>query len=132
MKHIENICLIFEGEAKKGEDPYEKQRYARDVNRNSRGKHPQWAVDISFTDKDLEGITTSHHDPLVISPVIQRRDNGYSRLARVLVDIGASVNVLYWDAFLNLRLREEDLKSSTKSVKGFSQAKIRSQEPSPY
>lgn len=24
-------------------------------------------VDISFTDKDLEGITTPHHDPLVIT-----------------------------------------------------------------
>lgn len=48
-----------------------------------------------LTNEDLEGITTLHHDPLVISLVIHRRDNRYSRLERVIVDTRASIGVLY-------------------------------------
>lgn len=58
---------------------------------------------------------------MVISLVIQRRDQGYSWLARVLVDTGASVDILYWDAFLNLRLQEEDLRPAKTLIKGFIQ-----------
>lgn len=76
-------------------------------------------------EEDLKGITTPNHNPPVLSPIVQRRDQGYSRLARVLVDIGSSVDILYWVAVLNLRLQEEDLPSGITSVKGFSQVEIR-------
>lgn len=46
---------------------------------------------------DLENITTPHADLLVISPIINK-----FKVNRVLVDIGASVDILYLDAFKNM------------------------------
>lgn len=36
---------------------------------------------------------------MVITPVIQKRDQQKIQLNIVLVDTGASVDILYWDAF---------------------------------
>ena len=54
-------------------------------------------VVISFDDNDLEGVKFPHDDPLVIMPVI---DN--SSVKRVLVDGGASVDILFHEAFLKM------------------------------
>lgn len=45
-------------------------------------------------------------------------------MTKVLVDTGAFVDVLYCDAFLNLKRTKEDLKPSLTLVKGFGQTEI--------
>ncbi|VFR00465.1 unnamed protein product [Cuscuta campestris] len=54
---------------------------------------------ITFTDRDLPRTGGDHNDPLVITMDINGAD-----VARVLVDTGSSVNVLYLDAFKKLKL----------------------------
>lgn len=54
-----------------------------------------------FSEKDLEGIQVSHQDPLVNSIVIRK-----TKLLHVLIDMGAFVDILYWDMHLqNLHLK---------------------------
>lgn len=74
---------------------------------------------ITSEDAHLENITTPHADPLVISPII----SGY-KVKRVLVDIGASVYILNYDAFKNMFLEEKDLKTRNHPFKGFGQTRI--------
>lgn len=47
-----------------------------------------------------------------------------TRLLRVLVDIGASVDILFRNVVKNLQLKEEDLKPNHATIKGFGQTKI--------
>lgn len=49
------------------------------VSPTSRGKWQRPLEDISFMDNKLEGITVPHHDLLLISPMVWRKDGGYSR-----------------------------------------------------
>lgn len=58
---------------------------------------------------DMQDVMTFHDDPLVITPVFQRSDNNSVRLHRVLVHTGASINILYWNAFTDLGLFQTDL-----------------------
>ena len=58
-------------------------------------KKAKTGVIISFGDEDFEGIEFPHDDPLVIMPVIAN-----SPVKRVLVDMGASVEILFHEAFL--------------------------------
>lgn len=44
------------------------------------------------------GIETPHYDPLIIGILIKE-----TYLLRVLVNIGASIDILYWDVFKNLK-----------------------------
>lgn len=74
---------------------------------------------IDFMEEDLEGVTMPDHDPLVIMHVVGRGDRGRSRFTRVLVDIGAYVDVMYWDAFNNLQLTEGDLFKGALPIHGF-------------
>lgn len=69
-------------------------------------------------------LTTSHHDPLVITPIIKRRNDGHVRLHGVLVDIGALVDIFYWNAFVQLRLGEYDLTPYRVPVWGFRKTKV--------
>lgn len=49
---------------------------------------------ISFGSEDLFGVTTSHTDVLVIQAII----TNYV-VARVFIDTGSSVNIIFKDAF---------------------------------
>lgn len=82
-------------------------------------KRPQIDKFIDFSNKDLDGVTIPRQEPMVISIIIQK-----ARVPRVLVDIGASVDILYWDVFINLRLQEGSLKASHAPIKGFGQSRI--------
>lgn len=77
--------------------------------REAPGKKRKPVEEISFTDANLVGITTPYHDPLVITPTLRRRNGGQARLHRVLVDTDASVDILYWNAFIQLRLRPKPM-----------------------
>ena len=46
---------------------------------------------LTFTSKDLEGVETPHDDPLVITTLI-----GNHNIHRILVDFGATSNLIYY------------------------------------
>lgn len=64
----------------------------------------------------MKDVTTPHDDSLVITPIFRKGDNTNVRLHRVLVDTGASVDVLYWNVFIDLGLSRADLLASKAPV----------------
>ncbi|VFQ82308.1 unnamed protein product [Cuscuta campestris] len=74
---------------------------------------------ITFTDRDLPRTGGDHNDPLVITMDINGAD-----VARVLVDTGSSVNVLYLDAFKKLKLDRSMLRPLQTPLSGFTGASI--------
>ena len=70
---------------------------------------------ISFDDSDLEGIKFSYDDSLVIIPVIDK-----SSVKRVMVDGGASVDLLFHEAFIRMGYNDSQLTLSDMTVYGFS------------
>lgn len=85
---------------------------------NLPGIRPRKEV-IFFSDEDTEEVKFPHLDPLVISPIINE-----FLVQRVLVDTGASVDIIYSDAFKNLGLEEKDLSPDNTPIKGFRQMKV--------
>ena len=73
------------------------------------------AVAISFSDEDLEGITTPHNDALVIMLNLNNFE-----IERILVDQGSSTDILYFKAFKKMGLTESDLKEVRFPLIGFS------------
>ena len=69
---------------------------------------------MTFDDSDLEGVKFPHDDHLVITPVI-----GNSLVKRVLVDNGASVDILLHEAFLKMSYYDSQLTSSNMPIYGF-------------
>ncbi|KAL8105090.1 hypothetical protein AgCh_029036 [Apium graveolens] len=67
-------------------------------------KRARTEVTLAFDDSDLEGVKFPHDDPLVITPVI-----GNSPVKRVLVDNGASVDILLHDTFLRMGYNDSQL-----------------------
>jgi len=57
-----------------------------------------------FTDEDFQEIDPDHDDPMVITVEIVE----YA-VMKTLVDQGSSVDILFWDTFKRLHLREEDI-----------------------
>ncbi|KAK1403967.1 hypothetical protein POM88_003572 [Heracleum sosnowskyi] len=86
------INMIFGGPTDAGSSRNSRKAYARKV-MTVVGEAPKRArteISIGFDDSDLEGVKFPHDDPLVIVHVI-----GNSETKRVLVDNGASVNILF-------------------------------------
>ena len=83
-------------------------------------KKAKTGVTISFGDEDLEGIKFPHDDPLVITPVI-----GNSSVKRVLVDGGASVDILFHEAFLKMGYNDSQLTPSDMPIYGFNGAETK-------
>ncbi|VFQ68476.1 unnamed protein product [Cuscuta campestris] len=69
---------------------------------------------ITFTDRDLPPTGEDHNDPLVITMDIDGVD-----VARVLVDTGSSVNILYLETFQKLRLCRTQLEPLKTPLSGF-------------
>lgn len=67
------------------------------------------SIGVTFTEEDMRDMTIPHDDPLVITPIFRKGENTNVRLHRVLVDTGASVDMLYWNAFIDLGLSRTDL-----------------------
>lgn len=70
---------------------------------------------ITFSKDDARTIHIPHHDPLVIESQIPNMI-----VARVLVDNGSSVNILFKAAFEKIRLITADLSPCTSTLYGFS------------
>ncbi|VFQ99239.1 unnamed protein product [Cuscuta campestris] len=79
---------------------------------------------ITFIDRDLPRTGGDHNDPLVITMDI----NG-ANVARVLVDTGSSVNVLYLNAFMKLKLDRSMLRPLQTPLSGFTGASIEVEGP---
>ena len=91
------INMISGGPTAAGATRNSRKAYAREV-MHIVGEAPKCAkieMTIGFDDSDLEGVKFPHDDPLVITPVI-----GNSEVKRVLIDNGASVDILFHDAFI--------------------------------
>jgi hypothetical protein len=108
--------MIFGGPTAAGSSRNSRKAYAREV-MTVVGEAPKRAkteVAISFDDSDLEGVKFPHDDPLVIIPVI-----GNSKTKRVLVDNGASVDILFHDAFIKMGYTDSQLTPSNMPIYGF-------------
>ncbi|XP_074592499.1 uncharacterized protein LOC141848374 [Curcuma longa] len=75
---------------------------------------------IQFGPQDLEGISLPHDDALVIRATIANYD-----VARIFVDTGSSVNVLYKDAFDRMQIDQDQLQPMATSLFGFSGHEVR-------
>ena len=67
-----------------------------------------------FTDEDLVGVRTPHHDALIITLRIANYD-----VDKLLIDQGSSSEVMYLDLFRKLKLSIADPKEVTVPLVGF-------------
>ncbi|XP_074356102.1 uncharacterized protein LOC141695786 [Apium graveolens] len=81
------------------------------------GEAPKWAktgVSMVFDDFDLEGVKFPHDDPLVIIPII-----GNNPIKRVLVENGASLDILLYDTFIKMGYNDYRLTPTDMPIYGF-------------
>ena len=79
-----------------------------------RADEVDYSKHIVFTDEDLVGVRTPHHDALIITLKIANYD-----VDKLLVDQGSSSEVMYLDLFRKLKLSIADLKEATVPLVGF-------------
>jgi len=72
-----------------------------------------------FTDEDFQEIDPDHDDPMVITVEIVE----YA-VMKTLVDQGSSVDILFWDTFKRLHLKEEDIVPFREQIIGFSGERV--------
>ncbi|KAH7847010.1 hypothetical protein Vadar_020735 [Vaccinium darrowii] len=70
---------------------------------------------ITFTDDDLEGVSVPHNDALVITLRIGEYD-----VEKILVDQGASTEIMYYDTFKRMELPVNSLQKCLIPLVGFS------------
>lgn len=69
---------------------------------------------INFIPKDLVGVSTLHADALVIRTTITNYE-----VARVLIDMGSSINILFKDAFNQMQIELIELRPISTTLFGF-------------
>jgi hypothetical protein len=108
--------MISGGPTAAGNSRNARKAYAREVMQvvGEPPKRAKTEIIMSFDDHDLEGVKFPHDDPLVISPTI-----GNSSIKRVLVDNGASVDILFHDAFIKMGYNDSQLTPSNMPIYGF-------------
>ncbi|VFQ99007.1 unnamed protein product [Cuscuta campestris] len=114
----EHIGIIFGG-PEGGDSAAQRKNWVRSIYvgevsaEPARRKYPR-REPIVFTDRDLPPTGEDHNDPLVITMDINGVD-----VARVLVDTGSSVNILYLETFQKLRLCRTQLEPLKTPLSGF-------------
>ncbi|VFQ90991.1 unnamed protein product [Cuscuta campestris] len=114
----EHIGMIFGG-PEGGDSAAQRKNWVRSIYVGEvsaeppRHKHTR-REPIVFTDRDLPPTGEDHNDPLVITMDINGVD-----VARVLVDTGSSVNILYLETFQKLRLCRTQLEPLKTPLSGF-------------
>ncbi|VFR01737.1 unnamed protein product [Cuscuta campestris] len=114
----EHIGMIFGG-PEGGDSAAQRKNWVRSIYvgevsaEPARRKYPK-REPIVFTDRDLPPTGEDHNDPLVITMDINGVD-----VARVLVDTGTSVNILYLETFRKLRLCRTQLEPLKTPLSGF-------------
>ncbi|XP_063948020.1 uncharacterized protein LOC135152114 [Daucus carota subsp. sativus] len=110
------INVISGGPTAAGTSSNSRKAYAREV-MSIVGEPPKRAkIDyaMAFDNVDLEKVKFPHDDPLVITPVI-----GNSSVKRVLIDNGASVDILFYDAYEKMGYSDTQLTPSDMPIYGF-------------
>ena len=69
---------------------------------------------ITFFEDDAQRVHFPHHDPLVIESQISNK-----MVARILVDNGSSVNILFKSAFEKIGMTTKNLSPCTSTIYGF-------------
>ncbi|KAK1383310.1 hypothetical protein POM88_021045 [Heracleum sosnowskyi] len=108
--------MIFGGPTAAGSSRNSRKVYVREVMTvvGEALKRARTEIAIDFDDSDLEGVKFPHDDLLVIVPV-----TGNSETKRVLVDNGASVDILFHDAFIKMGYTDSQLTPSNMPIYGF-------------
>ncbi|XP_017250759.1 uncharacterized protein LOC108221388 [Daucus carota subsp. sativus] len=110
------INMVFGGPTAAGTSNNSRKAYAREV-MSIVGEPPKRAkIDyaMAFDNVDLEKVKFPHDDPLVITLVI-----GNSSVKRGLVDNGASVDILFYDAYEKMGYSDTQLTPSDMPIYGF-------------
>ncbi|XP_063941247.1 uncharacterized protein LOC135149448 [Daucus carota subsp. sativus] len=110
------INVISGGPTAAGLSSNSRKAYAREV-MYIVGEPPKRAkieFALAFDNLDLDTVKFPHDDPLVITPVI-----GNSSVKRVLVDGGASVDILFHDAYEKMGYSDSQLTPSDMPIYGF-------------
>ncbi|XP_074562323.1 uncharacterized protein LOC141818773 [Curcuma longa] len=74
---------------------------------------------IGFKPQDLEGIEVPHDDALVIHATVTNYD-----IARVFVDTGSSINIIFKRAFDQMQIDEANLQPMATSLFGFTRNEV--------
>ncbi|XP_068475257.1 uncharacterized protein [Phaseolus vulgaris] len=74
---------------------------------------------ITFTDEDFTAIDPSQDDPMVITVEIDK-----FAIAKVLVDQGSSVDILYWETFKKMKIPEAEIQPYNEQIVGFSGERV--------
>jgi len=74
---------------------------------------------ITFTDDDFTAIDPAQDDPMVITVEIDK-----FAIAKVLVDQGSSVDILYWDTFKKMQISETEIQPYNEQIVGFSGERV--------
>ncbi|XP_074579566.1 uncharacterized protein LOC141836059 [Curcuma longa] len=109
-----NILMITGG-ATDGDSHRARKARARqlEVHGVSSGRIMEGPI-IGFGPQDLEGVETPHDDALVIQATIANYN-----IARIFVDTGSSVNVIFKAAFSQMQIEMAELQPMTTSLFGF-------------
>ena len=72
-----------------------------------------------FSSADFEEVVPGHDDRMVISAKMVNAE-----VKRVFIDQGSSADIIFWDAFNKLELKNFDLQSYKEELVGFSREKV--------
>lgn len=110
---VRTINIIIWGIALRENSNSGCKQYAQQYTLTSRTTHDN-LEDITFGSKDLEGISSSHDDAVVISTIVAN-----FRVKRILIDNGSIANILFHETFIKMGISVEQLKAVKISHQGF-------------
>ncbi|XP_020207422.1 uncharacterized protein LOC109792422 [Cajanus cajan] len=90
-----------------------RKRYSRSVLSVSEWARPTLPA-IIFLNADFEGVSPHEDNPIVISAIIM----GYN-VKRMLVDQGSSVDIMFWEAFIGMKISTDRLMPYAGTLVGF-------------
>ncbi|XP_020207330.1 uncharacterized protein LOC109792336 [Cajanus cajan] len=90
-----------------------RKRYSRSVLSDSDWARPTRPT-ITFSDADFEGVSPPEDDPIVVSAIVM----GYN-VKRVLVDQGSSTDIMFWEAFVGMKILTDRLMPYVGTLVGF-------------
>ncbi|XP_074577531.1 uncharacterized protein LOC141833939 [Curcuma longa] len=113
--------LMITGGATDGDSHRARKAHSRQLEVCGVGKGPrEEGPIIGFGPQDLEGVETPHDDALVVHATIANYN-----VARVFVDTGSSVNIIFLKAFAQMQIDKADLSPMTTSLFGFTGNEVR-------
>ncbi|KAL8155730.1 hypothetical protein AgCh_000945 [Apium graveolens] len=89
-----------------------------DEHSGDKPKHIKTEMKLESGGPDLEGVKFPQDDPLVITPIIEN-----CHVKRVFIDSGASVDILFYGIFLEIKYNDSQLTPSDAPIYGFNRVK---------